>query len=148
MLGLLTQIGNIRFAVDARTVIEVVPRVQLHPTPAGTSGLAGLLRYRGTIVPVIDLGQALAGEPTPARLSARILVARCGLLPVDQVVGFIVEQVMEARRLSHLPPRVAASDVVGRVLPTDEGVLHLLDLEDLAAATLRLERAPRPEEAA
>jgi chemotaxis-related protein WspB len=148
MLGLLTQIGNIRFAVDARTVIEVVPRVQLHPTPAGAAGLAGLLRYRGHIIPVIDLGQTLAGESTPARLSARILVARCRVLPADQVVGFIVEQVTEARQMSHIPPVVAFSDVVGRVMATDEGVLHLLDLDDLAATTLRLERAPRSEEVA
>ncbi len=136
MLGLLTQIGNVRFAVDARAVIEVVPRVELHPAPPSAGGLAGLLRYRGSIIPVIDVGQALAGTPTPARLSARILIARCQIEPGSQVVGFIVEQVTEARRLSHKVPE-GGGDVVGHVLAVDEGVIHLLDLNDLAGSTLR-----------
>ena len=38
MLGLLTQIGNVRFAVDARAVVEVVPRVALHPAPPAAGG--------------------------------------------------------------------------------------------------------------
>jgi chemotaxis-related protein WspB len=134
MLGLLTQIGNVRFAVDARTVVEVVPRVELFPPPPGAGGLAGLLRYRGKILPVIDLGQALAGTPTPARLSARILIASCQ--PSGQLVGFIVEQVTEARRLAHLAP-AGGTDVVGQILSADEGVIHMLDLDDLAGSTLR-----------
>jgi chemotaxis signal transduction protein len=148
MLGLLTQIGNVRFAVDARAVVEVVPRVQLHPAPPGAAGLAGLLRYRGKILPVIDLGQALAGAPTPARLSARILVARCKVPPTEAVVGFIVEQVTEARRLAHIAPAGGGTDVVGHLLSADGGVIHLLDLDDLARATLAPLRPMRPEEAA
>jgi chemotaxis-related protein WspB len=140
MLGLLTQIGNVRFAVDARAVVEVVPRVALHPAPPAAGALAGLLLYRGRIIPVIDLGQALAGAPTPARLSARILIASCKVAQSPQQVGFIVEQVTEARRLAHLQPQGGASDVVGRVISADEGVIHLLDLDDVAGATLR----PRP----
>jgi chemotaxis-related protein WspB len=142
MLGLLTQIGNVRFAVDARAVVEVVPRVALHPAPPGAGALAGLLRYRGQILPVIDLGQALAGAPTPARLSARILITSCTVQGTNQLVGFIVEQVTEARRLAHLRPE-GGVDVVGRVLSADEGVIHLLDLHDVASATLR----PRPRNA-
>jgi chemotaxis-related protein WspB len=140
LLGLLTQIGNVRFAVDARAVVEVVPRVALHPAPPSAGALAGLLRYRGKIIPVIDLGQALAGAPTPARLSARILIATCKVAGSLHQVGFIVEQVTEARRLAHLQPEGGGSDVVGRVLAADEGVIHLLDLDDVAGDTLR----PRP----
>ena len=147
MLGLLTQIGNVRFAVDARLVVQVVPRVELHPAPPGAGGLAGLLRYRGQVVPVIDLGQALAGAATPGRLSARILIASCAVGTAPQLVGFIVEQVTEARRLGHLAAS-SAGDVVGRVLSSDEGVIHLLDLDDLARATLRAARPAGSVEAA
>jgi chemotaxis-related protein WspB len=132
MLGLLTQIGTVRFAVDARGVLEVVPRVELHPPPPGASGLTGLLRYRGKIIPVIDLGQALAGAPTPARLSARILVASCKLRQGPSLVGFIVEQVTEARRLDHLGAAASGVGVVGRVLSGDDGLIHVLDLDELA----------------
>lgn len=63
MLLLVFQVAGESYAVEANRVIEVVPRVDLRRLPHAPAALAGLLRYRGQVVPVIDLGVFLAGIP-------------------------------------------------------------------------------------
>ena len=59
-----------------RRVIELVPRVELRAIPHAPAFLAGLLGYRGEVVPVIDLGLLLGSSPCPDRLSTRIILVK------------------------------------------------------------------------
>jgi chemotaxis-related protein WspB len=134
MLGLLIRIGSSRFAIDARNVVEVVPRVDLHPAPPGSPAIAGLLRYRGQVVPVIDLNQHHLHTSCPLQLSTRIILARCGAEPA-RMVGFLAEQVTSTVRIAE--PERAAAGVRQPLLSSDEdGLTHLLDLEATALRAL------------
>ena len=62
------------YAVDVARVVEVVPRVDLRRLPHAPGFLAGLFDYRGTVVPVIDLGILLGSERCRDRLSTRIIL--------------------------------------------------------------------------
>jgi chemotaxis-related protein WspB len=62
------------YAVDVTHVIEVVPRVDLRRLPHAPDFIAGLFDYRGTVVPVIDLGIRLGSEGCRDRLSTRIIL--------------------------------------------------------------------------
>ena len=55
-------------------VVELVPRVELRPVPHAPAFLAGLLGYRGKVVPVIDLGVLLELAPCRGSLSTRIIL--------------------------------------------------------------------------
>lgn len=68
------EVDSARYGLEAVRVVEVVPSVPLRAVPGTVPGVAGLLRFRGRLVPVVDLGVLWAGRPTPARLSSRILV--------------------------------------------------------------------------
>ena len=74
MLLLTFTAGLNRYAVDVARVIELVPRVELRPIPHAPAFLAGLLGYRGKVVPVIDLGLLLDVAPCQDRLSTRIIL--------------------------------------------------------------------------
>jgi chemotaxis-related protein WspB len=74
MLLLTFTAGANRYAVDAAWVVELVPRVELRPVPHAPAFLAGLLEYRGKVVPVIDLGLLLGADPCQDRLSTRIIL--------------------------------------------------------------------------
>jgi chemotaxis-related protein WspB len=74
MLLLTFTAGAHRYAVDVARVVELVPRVELRVVPHAPAYLAGLLGYRGQVVPVIDLGVLLGAAPCPARLSTRIIL--------------------------------------------------------------------------
>jgi chemotaxis-related protein WspB len=62
------------YAVDVARVVEVVPRVDLRRLPHAPAFIAGLFDYRGTVVPVIDLGLLLGSESCRNRLSTRIIL--------------------------------------------------------------------------
>ncbi len=74
MLILTFTAGANRYAVDVGRVVELVPRVELRKLPHAPACLAGLLGYRGKIVPVIDLGILLDANPCRDRLSTRIIL--------------------------------------------------------------------------
>ena len=65
MLLLTFKAGANRYAIDVARVIELVPRVELRTIPHAPPFLAGLLGYRGKVIPVIDLGLLLNSEPMP-----------------------------------------------------------------------------------
>ena len=74
MLLLTFTAGPNRYAVDVRRVVEVVPRVELQSVPHAPAILAGLLEYRGKVVPVIELGLLLGTRPSQDCLSTRIIL--------------------------------------------------------------------------
>ena len=59
----------------ASRVVEVLPLMNLKRVPGAPAGLAGVLNFHGTPVPVIDLNQMALGEPAARRLSTRIILS-------------------------------------------------------------------------
>src|SRR3954467_13970536 len=110
MLLLVFRVAEAPYAVEAGRGVEVVPRVALRALPHAPEALAGLFRYRGRVVPVIDLGVLLGDGPSPTRLSTRIIVvddlmpargrAHLGLVP-GRVVGF--RRVVDGRIVPQAP---------------------------------------------
>ena len=74
MLLLTFTAGANRYAIDVARVVELVPRVELRSIPHAPPFLAGLLGYRGKVVPVIDLGLLLGSAPCRDCLSTRIIL--------------------------------------------------------------------------
>ncbi|MCE9574601.1 MAG: chemotaxis protein CheW [Deltaproteobacteria bacterium] len=62
------------YAIPARRVIEVVARVALRTLPGAPPAVLGAMDYRGRSVPVLDLARVVVDRPTPAQLSARIVI--------------------------------------------------------------------------
>ncbi len=76
MLLLTFRAAESLYAVDAASVMEVVPRVDLRKLPHVPGFLAGVFDYRGTVVPVIDLGILLGSVACRDRLSTRIILVQ------------------------------------------------------------------------
>jgi len=127
---LFLQCGAERFALPASAVAEVVPAVPLYrPAASADPALAGLLRYRGAIVPVLALG--VPGAP---KLSARIVVVE---FPGDppRRLGLLADSV------SDLKPLVATGSAfarpggpeLGTLVAVGDGLVRLLDPDRLLA---------------
>ena len=93
MTALLFEVAGQRYGLDVSQVIEVVPAVRLRAIPALPGMVAGVFRYKGAIVPVLDLNHMLCGVPAERRYSTRIVLvqysARAGS---EQVLGLLVER--------------------------------------------------------
>jgi chemotaxis-related protein WspB len=145
MLLLVFRVAGEPYAVEAGRVVEVVPRVELRALPHAPGELAGLFRYRGRVVPVIDLGVLLGGGPCASRLSTRIVLVD-GRTPGSEAAkgeaharfGLIAEHVSDVRRVDddRVVPASAllgGNPHLGPIASTDEGLIPLLDVDRIAA---------------
>jgi chemotaxis-related protein WspB len=165
MLLLTLKAGANRYAIDITRVIELVPRVELRMIPHAPPFLAGLLGYRGKVIPVIDLGLLLESGPCRDWLSTRIILVNDG--PDDHnsgkdsadassenrpysstdsargtsVLGLIGEQVsdltdVQPDQLIPAPVQLAAAPFLGAIVQTEAGIVQLIAVERIRESSL------------
>jgi chemotaxis-related protein WspB len=135
MLVLMCAASGNRYALDARHVVEVVPRVRLECVAGSPDWLAGVCVYRGQVTPILDLTYLATAKCCPSRWANRIIV-----VPIDEgdsrlLCGLIVEQVTVAQ-LASIPESRATSPALGGapwgpVLLDADGLFQLLELPRL-----------------
>ncbi len=141
------------YALDVAGVVELVPRVGLRAIPHAPAYLAGLLGYRGGVVPVIDLGLLLGSSPSVDRLGTRIVLVKSsaggqnrGEEPGDpdhtsRLLGLIAEQVIDLVEVG--PDQIAPAAVhlaqapyLGAIARTDRGFVPLISISALVMSHL------------
>jgi chemotaxis-related protein WspB len=150
MLLLTFTIAGEPYALDAAGVIELVPRVELRVMPQAPAYFAGLLGYRGEVVPVIDLGLLLGSSPCAERLSTRIILVK--LAPGGQnrgeethdadrqdvhLLGLIAEQVIDLlevrpEQISPAPVHLSQAPYLDAIARTDRGFVPLIAVAKLS----------------
>jgi chemotaxis-related protein WspB len=137
VLALCLSIRDELYAIPARNVVEVVPQVLLRSLPGAPGYVAGLLAYRGALLPVVDLSRRLIDVASRNMLSTRIVVVSraSGAEPVRY--GLLTERVADIRRLpdvSDTHGHAGAAFLAGSVL--DKGIaVQLLNVDALLPAT-------------
>lgn len=74
MLFIVFQLGQDRYALNARELVEILPLAQIKRLPQAPTGIAGMLDYHGVMLPAIDLSALALGHAAVERISTRILV--------------------------------------------------------------------------
>lgn len=143
------EVADERYGVEAVRVVEVVPAVPLRAVPGTVRGVAGLLRFRGGLVPVVDLGVVWVGRPSPARMSSRILVCELGAAGgawadvaahARPRVGVLAERVLRVATVDPSAPDAAEGPKtpgargLGRIVRDGDALLQLVRVEDLVPA--------------
>jgi chemotaxis-related protein WspB len=143
MIHLLFSIGNDRYALESSQVVEVVPRVELWQVPKAPAYVAGVFRYRGQLVPVIDLCQLMQGQPCSSRLSTRILLVRsAGDNETSHILGLMVERVTDTltqdeAAFAATSLSTADSPYLGDTAADEHGMIHRVRVEALLPAPMR-----------
>ncbi len=134
MLVLMFRVADVAYAVPVKRVIEVVPRVALRLVPHAPDYLAGLLRYRGGVVPVVDLGSLMAGLACSDRLDTRIILVDSGVHGGSGpgFLGLIAERVDDVRTVEESSRAFAGLEIaqapyLGPVYETNDGLLQLVE---------------------
>jgi chemotaxis-related protein WspB len=143
MLYLLFQIGNDRYALEARQAVEVLPLLAMKTIPQAPRGVAGIFNFRGRPVPAIDLAALMLGQPARERLSTRIIV----LQHTDaggpaRLLGLVAEHATEMIRREpreFVEPgiRTRSAPWLGPVLMDASGVIQLLHPQQLLSEKVR-----------
>lgn len=127
MLFLLFEIEGDRYCLEGSRVIEVTPMVSLRSLPQAPPYVSGLMNYRGTIAPVIDLSALLGRNPSRSFFSTRIILVHLkGGDEADHVLGLMAEKVTETisrQEKDFQPPgiEIEGARFMGRVTFDERG---------------------------
>jgi chemotaxis-related protein WspB len=154
MLLLMFRVIEGWYAVAADRVVEVVPGVELRAAPHAPEALVGLFRYRGQVVPVIDLGLLLGSAACRPRLSTRIIVADAAPRgsKEHEWLGLVAEQVTHVRKVQDdqvVCPllRLEQAPYLGSIVQMGEGIVQLIEVDRVLSGSLRSAWLGGPSEA-
>lgn len=143
-LHLQFQLGEDRYALAARSVVEVLPLRRLKQIPETPDWVAGLLAHRGQMIPVLDLSRRVLGRPALVRSSTRLVLVHFAVRPgtPDAVLGLILEQASNTLRLpdeAFQPTGLEAGqpDYLGPVQSKGTGLIQRIEVNGLLDASMR-----------
>jgi chemotaxis-related protein WspB len=137
VLFVLFSIGPQRYALPAYIIQEIIPIVERRVLPQAPDYVAGLIRYRGRVVPVIDLSR-MAGFPAAAQvLSTRIiLVDYPHGSGESQILGLMVEHVtgtagISTKELVSPGVTIPQAPYLGKLFNHSGEMIQTVHLDDL-----------------
>ena len=121
-----------RYALHLSQVESVLSMVAVSPLPKTPAVVAGVINYRGSVVPVLDLRPQFGFARREFGLTDHLLLARTTrrmlALPVDEVLGVNEVPVENILAPSTLLPGVG---YVTGIVALADGLLFIHDLEAL-----------------
>jgi chemotaxis-related protein WspB len=139
------------YAIESRRVVEVLPLVPARPIPHTPGYVRGVFTYRGSLVPLVDLGRRLNDVALEERLSTRAIVVE--YLPPSAArparLGLVAENVISivaAERAETSLPALAleSAPFLGRLLRIDGRTVQVIDVDRLLPADLAAGLFPAP----
>ncbi|NQD96613.1 purine-binding chemotaxis protein CheW, partial [Pseudomonas sp. CrR25] len=145
------------YALEAGVVAEVLALRRLRPMAQAPAWVAGIFSHRGDLIPVLDLGALLAGQPAVQRTSTRIVLVhyrRDGEGPT-RLLGLIVERATDTLRCAPSEFRDYGLDnpgapYLGPVYQSVQGLVQWVRVQQLLPAeaqALLFPAVPEPTEA-
>jgi len=139
MLYMCFHIGELRYALQARSIESVIPRVELQPCSELDTNQVGSLLYKQQLLPVFDLCQILHHQAAKPALSTRILILTDDT-GSHTLYGIVVEQATGTIRLDERPgsPHQQEAEItLTETVHTDnDGTLHLINSDQLTEMLL------------
>ena len=143
-LHLQFQLGEDRYALPAREVVEVLPLRRLKQMPEAPQWVAGLFEHRGRMTPVIDLCHRVLGRKALARSSTRLVLVRfdADLGERSPVLGLLLEQATDTLRLTADAFQASGleaglPDYLGPVQRDAQGMIQRIEISHLLDDAMR-----------
>lgn len=129
------QIGSKLFGANILTVREILRDPNVEEVGNLPDFIEGIIRLRGEVLPVIDLGRILGLPPNLYRERVWALIAKAG----QKDVGYIVDAVtpiirVKKNAVSPAPDIIIEglrSKYISGVCETDKGLLVVVDLDQI-----------------
>lgn len=137
MLTLLFWVDESRYAIDVRSVVEVIPRVELQQVHGTPEIVAGFLNYQGNLVPVIHLSRVLGNNDAEPMLSTRIILVSANPQDAEpQHLGLLAERVTETLDESEVTGTMASADLsaspyLSKLLLHQQEIIQCLNIQQL-----------------
>jgi purine-binding chemotaxis protein CheW len=135
-----------RFGLSADALREVTRAVAIAPLPKAPRIIEGIINFRGTLIPVLDIRQRFGLPSTPVLPGQHFIVAQAGerlvVLRVDRALDIVA---VDADSLIPVSAVAPGTQHVSGLARLPDGVLVIHDLERFLSLEedRQLERAGR-----
>ena len=124
------EVGNNRFALPVDRVREVVRAVAIAALPKAPPIVEGIINFRGTLVPVLDIRQRFGLPPAPLAPEQHLILAQAGrrlvALRVDRALDLVVVDQDAIESAARVAP---GTEYVAGIAKVADGLLVIHDLE-------------------
>lgn len=141
MLMLLFQVNNQRYAIASQHIVEVIPLVNLTKLPHTPEYFASVFKYRGRIIPVIDLCQLMSNQSCKEHLSTRIILINHWDRDATEdsaphIMGLMAQRVIETLQKSDVDfvdvdLQIDKPPYLGKMIVDEQGLIQCLHVEYL-----------------
>jgi len=140
MLYLRFNLDNEEYALDTSHIVEITPLVELKPVPKSEDFIAGIMNYRGTPVPVIDLTRILLERKFLPNMSTRIIITK---MSDGTAAGLIIEHIegmIKKPDSDFVNTNIASNHTsyLGNIAIDSKTMIQVVQLEELVADKLSL----------
>jgi len=129
------------YALDVTQLREIVRWQEATPLPHAPDLIEGVIDLRGVVIPVLDLGRALAGQPTEVTGRSRVVVLECDGMVLGLSVEAAVDVLSVPASALEDPPALAVQagyDAVRAVVRRDgEAPVMVLSLDHILECVYR-----------
>ena len=138
MLALGFHVGDLRLALPVHFVVEVLARRALRPLAMAPAGVVGLLPFRGTLTPVVDLCQLMLQRPCRPLRSSRLIIITIATDSGSRLLGLLAENVLDLMPTGDTLAGLRLPDApwLGDHLAQQQALPQLIDPSQLLPAEL------------
>ncbi|WP_295995249.1 chemotaxis protein CheW [Rugamonas sp.] len=141
MKQLIFHIGQDRYGLRLRSIVRVLPLLELKQLPLAPDAVAGLMDFHGRSVPVIDLCRMSGAAPASEHFDTRIVVVDYKAPDgASHLLGLLAERVLGVQDVDSdalVDSGVRAALFLGQVASDKDGIVQLVELEHLLPEALR-----------
>lgn len=144
MLLLSFYIGSERYSILAKDIVEILPLVQLKKIPKAPDYILGLIDYRGTPSPVIDLCNLIESRDCKKVLSSRIIMINyVDAKKQTHIVGITAEKVTETININKNDFHASGITLeetrfLGEIAKTKQGVIQYIEIKNILPRKIQL----------
>ena len=133
---LVFELENQRYGLPVVDVIETVRAMTITPLPQAPPIVEGILNFRGTVVPVLDIRARFHHSPKPMEIHDHFILARTG----DRQVALRVDRATDLARiadrdLEQAEKIVPGLDYISGVARLSDGLVLIHDLKTFLSET-------------
>lgn len=129
------RIGNEEYGVSVTEVVSIEKAREITVVPKNSPYLLGVIDLRGSVVPIIDLGDILAGAPIKPTESTRYIIVQVGSQNVGLAVDAATDIVDVPGSVIQKPAIVQASFIFG-IAKLEQRMIVLLDIPYLVKSMI------------
>jgi chemotaxis-related protein WspB len=153
MLLVTFQVNNQHYAINAKSVKEIIPMLKTRELPGSPDFVRGVFNYHGSPAPVIDVTRMLSGHPTAELLSSRIILVNYPEADESgHILGLLTEHTSGAVRDNETftDSGINSADApwMGKISIGEKEMIQVIKIENLLTDELKSKLFTGSEESA